>query len=68
MKRRQFISGAAIGTTTTVALAACSQQTNSTGLTVQTDETQSVQWRMASSYTPSLDTVYWWQRSLCGAR
>ncbi|MGP1383275.1 MAG: TRAP transporter substrate-binding protein [Thainema sp.] len=58
MKRRQFISSAAIGTTTTVALAACGQQTNSTGPTVQTDETQSVQWRMASSYTPSLDTVY----------
>lgn len=62
MKRRNFLTGATVGATTTVAIAACGQQTTSptTGAApaVQTDDTRAIEWRMASSYTPSLDTVY----------
>lgn len=63
MKRRRFVTGATVGTATTVAIAACGQSTQSPPAgegspAVQTDETQAVEWRMASSYTPSLDTVY----------
>lgn len=59
MKRRHLISSVALGAGTTAALAACGSQTSTTsGPAVQTDATTSVKWRMASSYTPSLDTVY----------
>lgn len=60
MKRRKFLSGAAVGTATAATLSACNQASNSTGSspTVQTDEAPNIEWRMASSYTPSLDTVY----------
>ncbi|MGB3615394.1 MAG: hypothetical protein WBA10_16495, partial [Elainellaceae cyanobacterium] len=69
MKRRQFVTSATIGATTAVAAAACAGG-SSTGTdggqgassdaspTVQTDDAPTVEWRMASSYTPSLDTVY----------
>lgn len=57
MKRRQFVTSAAIGATATATLASCGQGSD-TGPAVQTDTTRSVEWRMASSYTPSLDTVY----------
>ena len=63
MKRRHFVSGVALGTATT-ALAACGQTASQGGVTagaspaVQVDEGKAVKWRMASSYTPSLDTVY----------
>lgn len=58
MKRRIFLSSATAGAATTVAIASCGQSTTDSGPAVQTDETKAVEWRMASSYTPSLDTVY----------
>jgi TRAP-type mannitol/chloroaromatic compound transport system substrate-binding protein len=60
MKRRHLIGSVAVGAGTTAAISACGGQTASTGNgpTVQTDDNPNVQWRMASSYTPSLDTVY----------
>lgn len=61
MKRRNFLTSATAGAATTVAIASCGQSTGkgtSGSPAVQTDETMSVEWRMASSYTPSLDTVY----------
>ena len=62
MKRRNFLTGATAGTATTVAIAACGQSTTTSTTSgapaVQTDDTRAVEWRMASSYTPSLDTVY----------
>ena len=61
MKRRQVISTVALGAGTTAALAACgsNQQASSEGApAIQTDNAPNIQWRMASSYTPSLDTVY----------
>lgn len=65
MKRRQFVTGAAIGATTAISAAACTGDTttgteggSSASPTVQTDDAPTVEWRMASSYTPSLDTVY----------
>lgn len=59
MKRRYLLGSAALGATT-AAVAACGGQSTSgeSAPAVQTDETTSVRWRMASSYTPSLDTVY----------
>ncbi len=61
MKRRHLIGSVALGAGFTAAIAACGgQQTASTSNSpgVQTDDAPNVQWRMASSYTPSLDTVY----------
>lgn len=61
MKRRQIISTVALGAGTTAALAACgnsNQTSTSSGPAVQSDTAPNIQWRMASSYTPSLDTVY----------
>ncbi|MGF1537523.1 MAG: TRAP transporter substrate-binding protein [Elainellaceae cyanobacterium] len=68
MKRRQFVTGAALGATTAITVAACSGDSasesasdsgeQSASPTVQTDDAPTVEWRMASSYTPSLDTVY----------
>ncbi len=68
MKRRKFLTGAAVGTATAATLAACNQASNQTSdgasdstsssPTVQTDSAPAIEWRMASSYTPSLDTVY----------
>ena len=40
------------------AIASCGQSTTDSGPAVQTDDTKAIEWRMASSYTPSLDTVY----------
>lgn len=57
MKRRHFVTSAAAGAATTVAIGACSQS-STTGPAVQTDTTRNVRWRMASSYPPSLDTIY----------
>jgi len=60
MKRRHLIGSVALGAGSTAAIAACGGQTASThgSPTVQTDDAPQIQWRMASSYTPSLDTVY----------
>ncbi|ERN42368.1 TRAP-type mannitol/chloroaromatic compound transport system, periplasmic component [Rubidibacter lacunae KORDI 51-2] len=63
MKRRQFITSAAVGAAGSAAIAACSQsKTDSNGESsapaVQVDDRKSVRWRMASSYTPALDTIY----------
>ena len=64
MKRRQFVTGTAIGAATAVTAAACGDSATETSdgpgasPTVQTDDAPTVEWRMASSYTPSLDTVY----------
>ncbi|WP_017299467.1 TRAP transporter substrate-binding protein [Nodosilinea nodulosa] len=58
MKRRIFLSSATAGAATTVAIASCGQSTTGSGPAVQTDESKAIEWRMASSYTPSLDTVY----------
>lgn len=60
MKRRKLIGTVALGAGTTAAIAACSgNQTSSTsGPIVQSDTAPNIKWRMASSYTPSLDTVY----------
>lgn len=59
MKRRQFVTSAAIGATATATLASCSQpSTSNSSPAVQGGSAPNVEWRMASSYTPSLDTVY----------
>ena len=63
MKRRTFFTSATAGAATTVAIAACGGQSTEPASeegspVVQTDENPAVEWRMASSYTPSLDTVY----------
>ncbi len=65
MKRRHLIGSVAVGAGTTAAIAACGGGTDTSTTTttegsptVQTDDAPNVEWRMASSYTPSLDTVY----------
>ncbi|MEO1521897.1 MAG: TRAP transporter substrate-binding protein [Cyanobacteria bacterium J06633_2] len=62
MKRRKFLTGAAVGTATAATLASCNQSNTASSTasspTVQTDSAPAIEWRMASSYTPSLDTVY----------
>lgn len=62
MKRRHLIGSVALGAGTTAAIAACGGESTTTSESgspvVQTDDAPSIEWRMASSYTPSLDTVY----------
>ncbi|MEM9004948.1 MAG: TRAP transporter substrate-binding protein [Cyanobacteria bacterium P01_F01_bin.86] len=66
MKRRHLIGPIALGAGTTAAIAACGGETTTSSdasttegsPTVQTDDAPNIEWRMASSYTPSLDTVY----------
>ena len=62
MKRRHLIGSVALGAGTTAAIAACGGESTTTATdgspVVQTDSAPNIEWRMASSYTPSLDTVY----------
>ncbi|WP_026100714.1 TRAP transporter substrate-binding protein [Synechococcus sp. PCC 7336] len=60
MKRRSLIRTGVLTAGTAAALAACGSQSTSTssGPAIQTDTAPNIKWRMASSYTPSLDTVY----------
>ncbi|MGB0564662.1 MAG: TRAP transporter substrate-binding protein [Spirulinaceae cyanobacterium] len=65
MKRRNFINTAAIATATTTGLAACSPASN-----IQTNNTSSgdlplIQWRMATSWPQSLDTIYGGALTVC---
>jgi len=64
MKRRQFLTNAAVGAASATAIAACNQNASdgesgsSSAPATQVDDQKNVEWRMASSYTPALDTVY----------
>ncbi|MGK7927665.1 MAG: ABC transporter substrate-binding protein, partial [Spirulina sp.] len=64
MKRRNFIANSAIGATTAATLAAC----NSTP-TSSTPEGESrlpkIEWRMATSWPLSLDTIYGGATTTC---
>ena len=56
MQRRDFLKGAGAGlaTTAAIALPGCNQQ----AATTQSGELPSIQWRLASSFPKSLDTIY----------
>ncbi|MDB9314164.1 TRAP transporter substrate-binding protein [Spirulina sp. CS-785/01] len=61
MKRRKFLTQAAIASATTTTLAACSQ----TPQTTATDSLPTVEWRMATSWPQSLDTIYGGAETVC---
>ncbi len=62
MKRRKFIRNTAVGVTGSVTLAACTraQRSSSNGAGLPT-----VQWRMATSWPGSLDTIYGGATTVC---
>ncbi|MCW6034967.1 TRAP transporter substrate-binding protein [Spirulina subsalsa FACHB-351] len=64
MKRRQFVQSSAIAGTTAAALVAC--QANPSG-SPSTDSTSlpQLQWRMATSWPQSLDTIYGSAEAFC---
>ncbi|PPT10975.1 TRAP transporter solute receptor unknown substrate 6 [Geitlerinema sp. FC II] len=55
MKRRKFVTQAGIGTASATVLAACTQ---SSGPAVDATSLPRIDWRMATSWPPSLDTIY----------
>ena len=63
MKRRRFISKAAIGATTAVAIGACARTT--TTQTGQTNAQPSIRWRMATSWPKSLETIFGGADTVC---
>ncbi|GET41294.1 TRAP transporter substrate-binding protein [Microseira wollei] len=63
MKRRRFISKAAIGATTAVAIGACARTT--TTQTSQNNALPSVRWRMATSWPKSLETIFGGAETVC---
>ena len=59
MKRRKFIKKAALGTAGGVVLAGCGNNTAEGGNAAPAIQTQpNVRWRLASSFSRSLDTIY----------
>ena len=63
MKRRHFISNAALGTASAAALGACNQGT--TGPGIQANTFPNVQWKMVTSWPTSLDTIYGGATTVC---
>ncbi|MEC4985813.1 MAG: TRAP transporter substrate-binding protein [Oscillatoria sp. PMC 1068.18] len=61
MKRRKFVTKSAIAATSTVAIAACNQ--NST--TTTTGSLPRIDWRMATSWPQSLDTIFGGAETVC---
>lgn len=57
MKRRHFLAATATGTTA-AALGACDPTPQQGGGAPAIQTSPNVEWRLASSYTPALDTVY----------
>ncbi|MGC9502966.1 TRAP transporter substrate-binding protein [Baaleninema sp.] len=62
MKRRKFVTQAGIGAASATALAACTQ---SSGPSVQAGSLPRIDWRMATSWPPSLDTIYGGADTVC---
>ncbi|MGF1480278.1 MAG: TRAP transporter substrate-binding protein [Cyanophyceae cyanobacterium] len=63
MKRRQFISSAALGATGTAAISACNQNTSPS---VQANGLPNVRWRMVTSWPQSLgETIYGGATTVC---
>ncbi|MEM8642515.1 MAG: TRAP transporter substrate-binding protein [Cyanobacteria bacterium P01_G01_bin.54] len=65
MKRRNFINTAAIATATTAGLAACSQASNTQTTSESSGDLPRVEWRMATSWPQSLDTIYGGALTVC---
>ncbi len=63
MKRRHFISNAALGTASAAALGACNQ--GSTGPGIQANTLPNVKWKMVTSWPTSLDTIYGGATTVC---
>ncbi|MEC4895495.1 MAG: TRAP transporter substrate-binding protein [Oscillatoria sp. PMC 1051.18] len=61
MKRRQFVTNSAIAATSTVAIAACNQNTTTT----TTGSLPRIDWRMATSWPQSLDTIFGGAETVC---
>lgn len=65
MKRRNLLNAAALGASSAVAMAACSQANSTTGTTAATDNLPDIEWEMATSWPVSLDTIFGGAQVLC---
>lgn len=65
MKRRNFLNSAAIATATTAGLAACSTASNTQNTATASGDLPRVEWRMATSWPQSLDTIYGGATTVC---
>lgn len=66
MKRRNLLNAAALGASSAVAMAACSQGNSSAGTTAtSTDDLPTITWEMATSWPVSLDTIFGGAQVLC---
>jgi len=63
MKRRKFVGNAVIGATGTAALAGCRPTATNSG--AQSGSQPRIRWRMATSWPPSLDTIFGGAETLC---
>lgn len=62
MKRRQFLTNAAISATTAATLVSCQSNNNST---VQANSLPEVKWKMVTSWPKSLDTIFGGAQTVC---
>ena len=63
MKRRKFLGNVTIGAASTATLAACTQGSGGSG--VQAGSLPRVQWKMVTSWIPSLDTIHGGAETVC---
>jgi len=64
MKRRKFLSQSAIAATTTTTLVACNAQSSDNSSSA-TSSLPRVEWRMATSWPKSLDTIFGGAETVC---
>ncbi|MBP0001897.1 MAG: TRAP transporter substrate-binding protein [Cyanobacteria bacterium SID2] len=62
MKRRKFVTQATVSAASVSALAACTQ---TSGPAIQAGSLPTINWRMATSWPPSLDTIYGGAETVC---
>lgn len=65
MKRRNLLNAAALGASSAVAMAACSQSNSTAGTPAATDDLPTLTWEMATSWPVSLDTIFGGAQVLC---
>ncbi|MBD1910037.1 MULTISPECIES: TRAP transporter substrate-binding protein [unclassified Leptolyngbya] len=58
MKRRNLLNAAALGASSAVAMAACSQNSTAGTTTASADDLPTIEWEMATSWPVSLDTIF----------
>lgn len=65
MKRRQFLSHTAVGAASTATLVACNSTPSSSGSGASGGKLPRIDWRMATSWPKSLDTIFGGADTVC---